>query len=208
MSEKTKQAIYSSKYNSGKKILCYDIDKNFIGLYNNARRAEEDLSISHKNISDILNCGMHFHKNYTFFYEKEDNIDKKLNDRISKTSKIGKIFYRVDKFGNKKEYYNLMDADRDNNISFKNIWLCLNKKRKTAGNFAWVYKEDIDTDYKIFFSKNTNGYKFIAYNDSETINFKSVTEASNFFKIKRNTISNYLKGKSTPKNGYIFEYVS
>jgi predicted GIY-YIG superfamily endonuclease len=206
MSDKTKQAIFKATYNCGKKILCYDINKNFIGIFNNARRAEEILGISYKNISDILNCGMHFHKNYTFFFEKEDNIDKKLNDRISKTSKIGEIFYRVDIFGNKKEYSNLMDADRDNNISFKNIWMCLNKKRKTTGKFAWIYKTD-QSDYKSFFIKETRGKKIKACNNHEIIEFNSINAASIFFKMRRSTIVNYIKNKQ-PKNGFIFEYVS
>lgn len=206
MNDRTREKIFLSTYNSGKKIICYDIEGNLIGNFCNSRRASEKLGISYKNISDILNGGMNFNKGYTFFFHNELNIEEKLKIRMSKTKSI-KSVCRVDNYGVITIYESLMCASRENNLSFKNIWLCLNKKRKTCGNFAWVYESEInDLDYNIFFNKKTNGFKVCAYNEYDYIEFKSLTEASNHFNMKMSTISKYIQ-EDKSRNGYKFKYI-
>jgi len=207
MSEKTKKAIYNSTYNSGKKIICYDKNKNFVGKYSNARRASEDLNISFKNISDILNNGMLFNKDYTFFHENEENIEQKLEYRIQNTTNIGKEFFRINILGEKKLYNNIVTAGEENNTNFKNIWSCLNKQRKTANAFAWVYTDEYKGDYKNYFIKKTKSIKIQAKKFDEILNFNSLSEACEYFKIKLTTIKKYINQKIS-KEGYIFEYVS
>jgi len=209
MSEKTKEKIFIATYNSGKKIVCYDINENLIEYFNNSRRASEKLNVSYKNISDILNGGMNFNRGYTFFFQDDTNIEEKLKIRISKTTKLGQKIYRIDKYGIFTNYDNLMCASRENNLSFKNIWLCLNKKRKTCGDFAWIYESEIsDVDYNNFFNKKTKGFKVSAYNENknEYMEFNSLTEASNHFSMKRSTISKYIE-ECKSRNGYKFKYI-
>ena len=95
MTQKTKDAIFKSTFNKGKEIVCYDNNYNFIGKFNNSRRASEKLNISWKNISDILNNGMCFNKNYTFFFSKDKNIKSKLKSRIESLNKKGFEFTEV-----------------------------------------------------------------------------------------------------------------
>lgn len=208
MTQKTKDAIFKSTFNKGKEIVCYDNNYNFIGKFNNSRRASEKLNISWKNISDILNNGMCFNKNYTFFFSNDKNIKSKLKSRIESLNKKGFEFYRVSINGEKKLYNNIIKAGAENNTSFKNIWMCLNKQRKTSGGFAWIYENEIlNTNYENLFNKKTKGYKIISINieTNDEIKFDSISEASKYFKMKTSTISKYVKN-GIEKNGYIFKY--
>jgi hypothetical protein len=202
----TRKKLSEINYNTGKKILCYDINGIFIEEFINARRAGEKLNISYKNISQTLNEDKHFYKNYTFFYKEEENIEEKLRNRISKTAKKEE-FYRIDKLGNTKEYNNLLEAGKDNNLNFKNIWSCLKKKRQFSGEYAWVYKNNFSEKIN-YFEKKSSGKKIKVTFNNEIIIFDSSVQAAEKLGMHKTTICNYLKGKSTPKNGYIFEYVS
>jgi len=206
--EKTRLKLSKSNYNrsSSKSILCYDIEGRLIGKFINARRASESLNIDYKLISNTaLNNQSFVNGKYTFFFELEEDIEYKLTERIEKTTKIGSTFYRIDKFGFKKIYNNIMDADREMNISFKNIWLCLNKKRKTAGGYAWVYENEFNGEFDFFFEKKSKGFKVRAKSHISELYFSSLTEAAKNFKIKTSTLKKYID-KNQSKNGFYFEF--
>ena len=205
-SKETRKKLSKIHYNSGKIIICYDVNGNLINKFPNARRAAEELKLNYKNISQTLTGAKHFHKNYTFFYENENNINEKLNYRISKTIKSTKIFLRIDKNNYIKEYDNLMEAERENKISFKNIWLVLKKQRQFAGEYVWIYKDEYYKNNN-YFEKKSNGKKIKVTFNNLTHIFNSSIEASEKLGIHKTTICNYLKGKNK-KQGYIFEYVS
>lgn len=141
VSQETREKLSKSHYNSGKKIICYDINGTLVNYYTNARRASEELNIGFKNISKVINEKEHFIKNYTFFLEDDINIQKKLKYRIENTHKKRRIFVRVSENGEKKEYDNLNTAALECDVNFRNIWLCLNGYRKKCGGYKWTYIE-------------------------------------------------------------------
>lgn len=204
----TRQKISKSGYNnsSSKKILCYDIDSNFIGEFINSRRASEKLNISYKQISSVLNGVSHFSQNkYTFFYADDIDIQEKLKYKIESTIKHGKRFFRIDKFGIIEIYDNLMIASKENNCNFRNIWLCLNYKRNNCGGYGWVYEDEYDGKYQKIFSKKRFSKKI--YSTLLDMEFSSAVEAAKYTGINKSSICNYLKGKQNPKNGDIWKYI-
>lgn len=204
MSDYTRKKIFDSTYNGGNPILCYDKSGNFKGQFKNARRAQEKLGVGYKSISAILNGKRHFIKGYTFFLEGEEEIEKKIEERLSKTIEFSKKFYRISESGDIKEYDNLIKASQDNDCNYKNIWLCLNNQRKTCNGFAWSYESIFDLKY---FKKNTNSKKCRLKSSGEIILFESLEEATKFTGLNKSTICNYLKNKIKPSNGDIWDYV-
>ena len=117
----------------------------------------------------------------------------------------GKIFLRVNANGDTKEYDNIMLASSDINCNFRNIWLCLQRKRNNCGGYGWVYKEDYDGNYNVFFTKRVFSKKI--YSTLLNMEFKSAVEASDYTGISKSSICNYLKGKQVPKNGDVWIYI-
>jgi hypothetical protein len=210
-SKETRDKISKSNYNSGssKSIICYDINGNFIGNFINARRAGEFFNLDHRSISDTAIDNRHFIFNkYTFFFYDDVDIENKLKYRIENTIKHGNSFLRIDTIGNIKEYDNLLKASGDNNLNFKNIWMCLNNKRKSCGGFAWCYKDVYDSNFEKYFTRKGKSKKvLLVLDDDSNIVFDSLKEASERTKIHKSTLCNYLNGKKIPKSGkwqYIF----
>ncbi len=194
--------------NYGRPIICYDDSGKFIGEYPNSARASEELGINRKNIFSTLKERNHFIYNYTFFYQDDTDIELKLINRIaSKMKNVGREFYRVDKNGDTELYNNLIKAATDNNLNFRNIWLCLNGLRKTTGGFAWIYCNLYDGRYDHFFIKNDSSISIMVIKDGKESIFKSSSEASKILNIHKSTICNYLKKKIVPKDGSIWLYV-
>ena len=204
-SKETRDKISKSNYNSGnsKSIICYDIDGNFIGKFINARRAGEFFNLDYRAVSDTALDNAHFiGKKYTFFFYDDTDIENKLKYRIENTVKHGNKFLRIDTIGNTKEYDNLMRASDDNNLSFKNIWLCLNNKRKICGGFAWCYKDEYDSNFEKYFIRKSKSKKvLLTLNDNTKIIFESLKDASDKTRIHKSTLCNYLNGKNIPKSG-------
>lgn len=138
-SKETIKKISEQNYNNkGKEVICYDINKNFIGKFRNARRASEFTSVCFKKISKICNNNAYFLKNYTFFFDTELDIEKKLNERILKTKKQNQKIYGINtKTKERLDFNNHADAANFLKINFRNISLCLKNKRPTAGGFKW-----------------------------------------------------------------------
>lgn len=141
VSLETRKKIVDANYNNnGKEIICYDINKNFIGEFRNARRASEKTGVSYKKISKICNNKAHFIKNFTFFFKEEKEINKFLDERIKKTIKKNQKIYGINKKTNEKiEFNSQKEAAFFLKINFRNISLCLKNKRPTAGGFKWYY---------------------------------------------------------------------
>lgn len=203
-SKETREKISKSNYNNGnsKPIICYDIKGNFIGNFINARRAGEFLNLDYRSISEVALDGSYFVGNkYTFFFADDFDVYDKLKYRIENTIKNGNKFLRIDSNGNIKEYNNLLKAARDNNLSFRNIWLCLNNKRKRCGEFAWCYKDDYDLNFEKYFIRKNKSRKVLFILNGNEITFESLKDASQKTGIHKSTLCNYLSGKVIPKSG-------
>jgi hypothetical protein len=203
-SKETREKISKSNYNSGnsKPIICYDIKGNFIGNFINARRVGEFLNLDYRAVSEAALDDSYFVGNkYTFFFVDDVDVQDKLKYRIENTIKNGQEFLRIDSIGNIKEYDNLLKAARDNNLNFRNIWLCLNNKRKRCGEFAWCYKDAYDLNFEKYFIRKNKSKKVLFTLDSNKIIFESLKEASERTGIHKTTLCNYLNGKNIPKSG-------
>ncbi len=207
-SKETRSKLSLSHYNSGKKIICYNNNKILIGEFPNARRASESLNVGFKNISKILRGNEYFIKGYTFFLDTDiDDIEARLSDRIMKTTNMNKSFHRVSKNGELKIYDNILEAARENNCNFRNIWLCLTGGRKICAGFAWVYNDSFDGCHDPFFIRKTNAKNIKLISKEIEYNFKSIDEASSKLNIHKSNICQYLKKKVKPRNGDVWEYV-
>jgi hypothetical protein len=142
-SKKTREKISEKNYNKkGKEIICYDINKNLIGEFRNARRASEFTGVSFKKISKICNNKAYFLRNYTFFFKSDGDIQTTLNERILNTKKQNQKIYGINEKNNERIDFNSQAEAADFlKINFRNISLCLKNKRKTAGGFKWYIKK-------------------------------------------------------------------
>lgn len=189
-SDKTRKILSEKLYNkTGKRILCYDKSGNLISEYRNSRRASEDLNISHKLISKVLNKVYHFTNGYTFFYKDEPNIDKKIKYRSKYSIDHHREFYRISKNGELKLYDNIISAADSNNVNYRNLWSCLSNTRKTCGGYAWQYFDNYNGEYKYFFKRKGNSKK-ISNNGNI---YNSLKEASEVLNISPAAICKYLK---------------
>lgn len=212
LNKESRKKISDSNFNSGIEIICYDINKNFIGKFSNARRASEQLGVGYKNISKILNGTEYFIKKYTFFRSNDDSVEEKLNDRVNRTVEFGQVFFRISKNGGYKEYHNLMIAAMENDCNFRNIWLCLAGYRKTCSGYIWSYSLDFDLS---LFSKSTNAKGCRLIRNGEVFIFSSINptcvehnDASVNTGMHKSSICNYLKGKKNPIPGDVWEYIN
>lgn len=126
-----------------KRIIQYDLDGNFVKVWESIKSAAKHLNINNSCIShSILDEQVTIHgffKYYTKNYPLK--IIRKLNnkqiaaiEKLNSTRKIGQ-FSKNNQFI--KEYDNIKDASSITNKG--NIIKCCKGKRKTAGGFIWKY---------------------------------------------------------------------
>ena len=130
-----------------KKIVQLTLNGEFIKEWDSINKAQIEL-----NILGISNCCYIDKQNKSAgdfkwmfvddYYNNIDNIEpvKRIIDGGKK-----RLVIQLDLDGNFiSEWNSLSEADRKTGTSFKNISLCCLNKRKTAGGFKWMYKEDYE----------------------------------------------------------------
>jgi len=135
-----------------KKIVQLTLDGKFIKEWNSIKKAEKELNIL--GISNCCNVDKQNKSagdfNWMFiddYYNNIGNIEpvKRITDGGKQ-----KPVVQLDLDGNFiSEWNSLSEADRKTGTSFKNISLCCLNKRKTAGGFKWMYKEDYELLHNI-----------------------------------------------------------
>lgn len=108
-----------------------------------------------------------------------------------------------------KEYPNVTEAAKDLNISRNTIYQILYKKRKSAKNYQYKYKDDTTTIITKYNNKQ-GGKKEVAQcnKDGEIIQiFESIANAAKTLKIDSSTISKCCKGKLKTCGGFYWKYI-
>ena len=116
-------------------IYQYDLQGNFIKKYS----CLDYILIEHSsweksNICAVLKGTNKIAYNYQWCYENENN----------KITNLDMTVLQLDKKSNQiiNEFITASEAARKTNISRSNIGETLNKKRKSAGGFKWIYKKE------------------------------------------------------------------
>jgi len=130
--------------NGVKSIIQLNLNGEYIKEWNSIKEAENKLSI--KNIS---NCCRGINKtsgSFRWMYKEDyyNNINNIIPYKKFLPSNIKSVIQlTLDlKFAN--EYKTIKEAENKTGISSATISLCCKGKRKTAGKFKWMYKEDYE----------------------------------------------------------------
>lgn len=169
-----------------KQIAQYDLDGNFIRVWNNMREPEcmgiaPASSISHCCVKET------YSKNYQWRYYNgsEENIDK-VTPRI-------RPIYQFDLQGNYIAYYkNLTEASEATGISTKDISNASTGHQSQAGGYYWNYKKRFD------YKAPTQKIAVACYKDDGTFikSFTSMKQAADEYGVHYGVISSCIKGKT------------
>lgn len=135
-----KSQMQNSNYRT--EIHQYDIDGNYISSYESIMEAERITGISNSKISACAKGKNAYTKNFRWsyvYYEKLEPFDKNKYMYEKVISPSEKEIYQYTKDGKFiKGYKSMSEAYRETGISFKQISLCRNGKRKSAGGYKWL----------------------------------------------------------------------
>ena len=148
-------------YMSGKKkpVAQYDLEGNFIQIFDSIIEAERSLGINRgaSNITKVCKGLAYEDHNFQWRYlddvkdNYENNIGKSLRHqkcqegalkgyfnqslvKLKKVAKCDKITHKI-----LKEYNSIKEAGTDNNINVSCIYRVCNGERKSSGGFYWKY---------------------------------------------------------------------
>jgi len=130
-----------------KKIIQLDLDFNFINTYSNGKDASNKTNTNHSYILACCNGDAYTAGGFIWLYENNYNNKDTLSNIVKRYTNKDKDKLIIQLSLNNefiKEYKNMADAERQTNILNQNISECCRNKRKTAGKFKWMYKEDYD----------------------------------------------------------------
>ena len=136
-----------NKYESNtKSVVQLDLNNNFIKCWNSISEVGNNLNVPHNHISSCCKGKRKTVGGYIWMYKEDyyNNINnlKPLNKKVDTTAKS--IIQLDMNYSYIKEWNSLYDANKNINISISNISLCCSGKRKSAGGFKWMYKEDYE----------------------------------------------------------------
>lgn len=144
-----------------------------------------------------------------------DNLKPELNICLTvgryptkQNIRVDKI-YKYDLYGNYiSEYYDLVEASIENNITLSSIYRCINKEYKKGGNFIWsLEKKESIEPYKRNKKETTylnKQVKVLDYYTNELVfKFNSLKECAEYFKTHRPSISYAIKVKQKFKKKYL-----
>lgn len=162
----------------------YDLDGNFIKLWNSMSEAKE--VAPSQSISDC--CIRKTASNYFQWRYYEGNTDN-IEPCETKRKKV----YQFDLQGNYIRYYrSLHDASRDTNIPFQSIGGNCLGKQSSAGGYYWSYKKHFDYD-----PSKQRKTAVACYNDNGEFirSFDTVKEAAEFVGVGHSNISECIRGR-------------
>ena len=143
---------------NGHKVIQYDLDGNFIAIYNSILEAERQLGIKTKasNISGVCKGKNYEDHGYQWRFlddiqDPYQNIGKSLRGEkckegglqtaLQKNHKIVKKIAKCDKDTKQilKVYNSVKEASIDSNVCITNIYRVCKGERKSAGGYFWIY---------------------------------------------------------------------
>ena len=128
---------------TNKPIIQLSLKGEYITSFKSAIEAEKQLNISN-HISDCCKGKRKSSSNFKWMYEDDyyNNIDN-IQPVIRKTENKPRHIIQLDLKSNFiKEWNSINKAQKE--LNMKNISSCCTNKRKTAGGFKWMYKEDYE----------------------------------------------------------------
>jgi group I intron endonuclease len=163
LSEKTKQKVSDSNkgennHNYGKhfteehkkkirqslkkqKVAQYDLQENFIRIWDSMGDIERELGIFKGNVSACCRGKAKTTGGFIWKYYEEDSIDEShtWNNgiKVAQYSLSGELI---------SIFQSLKEAEKKIGVNSKTISLCCKGKRKTVGGYIWKYYEDIEKE--------------------------------------------------------------
>lgn len=142
---KEEPIIYENKvgeYNK-KPIVQLDLNGNFINEHNSISDACKEIKDSIT--SKISNCCQNkrkSHNGYMWIYKEDYNKDKDYNYNVKNNGKSKSIIQLSKDRIFISEYDSMSNASKKLNLNISKISDCCNNKRKTHGNYIWLFKEN------------------------------------------------------------------
>ena len=117
----------------------YSLDGKYLNTYIGINKTQREL-----NIISIQHAITHKSSAGGFQWRYDNGNHKDINPYHCN----GRIVCQIDVISNKiiSKFDSLIDAERNTKISFKQIWKCCNKQRKTAGGFIWKYADEVENN--------------------------------------------------------------
>lgn len=133
------------KHINNKEIIQFDLNFNKLGEFNSVTEACKILNIKRAGIDDCCNGNQKTSNGFIFMFKK--NYDCKKKYTIEKKTKSIKIV-QFDVDMNKIEEFNsITEASNKLKLNDANIISCCKGKRKTTGNFKFMYLNDYIKNY-------------------------------------------------------------
>ena len=117
----------------------YSLDGKYLNTYIGINKTQREL-----NIISIQHAITHKSSAGGFQWRYDNGNHKDINPYHCN----GRIVCQIDIISNKiiSKFDSLIDAERNTKISFKQIWKCCNRQRKTAGGFIWKYADEVENN--------------------------------------------------------------
>ena len=185
------------KVGDPKKVIQYDLEGNFISIWNSVLEIANVLNINDKAVYAVLNNINNTCNNFIWKWYSDDYLKKIKIDFYNKNKKI---IYQYDKDCNYINIYDsILEASRITNIDAASINKVAHNQRKTAGGYIWSYDNTCDSYYKNKIAQySIDGELIKIYDNLETV-VKDLKLTS------RTAIKNCFNGKQKRAYGYIWK---
>jgi hypothetical protein len=198
-------SIYDVRSNkASKKIICYDLEGNFIKIYESILDASKELGVNRATISDCLEGKYKRAKEY-MFKPYEENYPLKI-EKYSLNRNCKKVLcYNLD--GSFKEIFNsISEASRKLNIDNTAIELSIVNENCRAGNYMFKeYSDDLELNIKAY---NENKFGVVTYlNGKFYKNYESINKTHIDLNISRKKINETIQENSSIQ-GFTFKKIS
>jgi hypothetical protein len=186
-----------SKNKDPKKVIQYDLEGNFIRIWNSVAEITNTLKIKDRSIYPTLNGMSVTSNNFIWKWYTEDYLQKITVDIPNRRKRF---VYQYDKQCNCiNTYKSVFEASSITNIDTASIFKVTNNQRKTAGGYIWSYDNTCDSYYKNKIAQySIDGELIKIYDNLETV-VKDLKLTS------RTAIKNCFNGKQKRAYGYIWK---
>ena len=137
--------IDNPNYGNGRSVVQLTLSGEFVAIYQTIREAERSTNINH---AAILSCCVGRSKSSEGFIWMYSEVYDDTQTYIYTNNHVANVV-QLDVNGVFiSEYISMTDANRETGVSISAISSCCKDKRKTAGGFKWMYKEDYEKQLK------------------------------------------------------------
>lgn len=131
---------FGKEHHASKPVYQYDLDGNFIRVWENAGCVEREIGISTSDISSVARGKLYTAGDYIWRYELSDNVSS-YHKRQYRNKKI----YQLDKNLNIIQTFKDMYVIDKKLFNINTITKCCNKVSLTHKGYFWCFEEDYTT---------------------------------------------------------------